>query len=43
MHVEVFHYPGARAAARRVMQATVDGLQLYGAWYGPYGEACTPS
>lgn len=42
VHVEVFHYPGARAAARRVMQATVDGLQLYGAWYGPYGGGLYP-
>lgn len=42
VHVEVLHYPGARAAARRVMQATVDGLQLYGAWYGPYGGGLSP-
>jgi len=42
VHMEVLHYPGARAAARRVMQATVDGLQLYGAWYGPYGGGLSP-
>lgn len=42
VHVEVFHYPGARAAARRVMQATLGGLQLYGEWYGSYGGGLFP-
>ncbi|MGC9347223.1 MAG: M1 family metallopeptidase [Anaerolineae bacterium] len=40
--VDLFHYPGARSAARRVMDATVETLALYGAWYGPYGKGLYP-
>jgi hypothetical protein len=42
VRVELLYYPGRRSMARRVMQATVEGLALYGDWYGPYGGGLYP-
>jgi len=40
--VEVFYYPAQRRDARRVMAATLAGLERYSAWYGPYGQGLYP-
>lgn len=40
--VRVLHYPQQRADARRALQATTGGLEVYTAWYGPYGMGLYP-
>jgi hypothetical protein len=42
VRMEVLHYPARRALARRVLQATVEGLALFSEWYGPYGGGLYP-
>ncbi len=43
VEVSVFYPPGRRAAARRVLSATLAGLDLYGDWFGPYGGGLYPT
>lgn len=41
--VTVHYPPGRRAAAQRVLLATLEGLALYEDWYGPYGRGLYPT
>ncbi len=36
--VRALFYPAQRAMARRSLNATLQGLELYSQWYGPYGN-----
>lgn len=40
--VRVLYYAGERRTANRVLEATIEGLSLYSAWYGPYGQGLYP-
>lgn len=38
INVRTLFYPPQRAMARRSLNATLEGLDLYSQWYGPYGN-----